>query len=120
MSLIDLVRVRVLVTLLLSSLCPLWPCGEPLLANPPAASYLFPAGGRRGTTVKVRLGGLYLHRACSFELLGPGVQASKSFRRTHTLWFEGPLLPLPDSQQAEDYPRDMAGEVRIAADAPPG
>ena len=28
-----------------------------------------------------------------------------------------PLLPLPDSQQAEDYPRDMAGEIRIAADA---
>ena len=28
-----------------------------------------------------------------------------------TLWFEGPLLPLPDSQRAEDYPQDMAGEV---------
>src|SRR5262249_37280410 len=27
------------------------------------------------------------------------------------------LLPLPESQQAEDYPKDMAGEVRIAADA---
>jgi hypothetical protein len=84
------------------------------------ASYLFPAGGRRGTTVKVRAGGLFLHKSCSFELLGPGVEASKVLRRTPSVWFEGPLLPLPDSQQSEDYPRDMAGEVRIAADAPLG
>jgi hypothetical protein len=84
------------------------------------ASYLFPAGGRRGTTVQVRAGGLFLHKACSFELLGPGVQGSGRLRRTRTVWFEGPRLPLPDSQQAEDYPQDMAGTVRIAADAPLG
>src|SRR5262249_23414935 len=35
-------------------------------------------------------------------------------------WFEGPVLPLPESQQQEDYPKDMAGRIRIAADAPPG
>src|SRR5690242_5527408 len=96
-------------------------CGESSLhANPPVASYVFPAGGQRGTTVKVRVGGLYLYRSCGFELLGPGVEASRQLKQTHTVWFEGPLLPLPQSQQAEDYPRDMAGEVRIAADAPPG
>jgi hypothetical protein len=84
------------------------------------ASYLFPAGGQRGTTVKVRVGGLFLHKACSWELLGPGVEASKQLRRMPTLWFEGPMLPLPASQQAEDYPRDLSGTVRIAADAPLG
>jgi hypothetical protein len=81
------------------------------------ASYLFPAGGQRGTTVDVHVGGLFLYQGCGFELLGPGVEASKQVRRTRTRWFEGPLLPLPDSQQAEDYPKDMAGRVRIAADA---
>jgi hypothetical protein len=104
----------------LSSLCSLCLCGEAVFANPPAASYIFPAGGQRGTTVKVRVGGLYLYKSCSFELLGAGVEASQQLRSTPTLWFEGPRLPLPASQQAEDYPRDMAGEVRIAADASPG
>jgi hypothetical protein len=81
------------------------------------ASYLFPAGGQRGKTVPVRVGGLFLYKSCGFELLGPGVEATKQLHSTRTLWFEGPILPLPDSQQAEDYPRDMAGEIKIAADA---
>src|SRR6266496_265354 len=34
--------------------------------------------------------------------------------------FEGQLLPLPDSQRAEDYPKDMAGDIKIAKDAPLG
>ncbi|HYT89163.1 MAG TPA: PPC domain-containing protein [Gemmataceae bacterium] len=89
-------------------------------ADAPVASYIFPAGGRRGATVPIRVGGLNLHKNCGFTLLGPGVQASPRLQRTATLWFEGPLLPLPDSQQAEDYPKDFAGQVRLAPDAPLG
>jgi hypothetical protein len=89
-------------------------------ADSPTASYIFPAGGQRGHTVAVRVGGLNLHKSCGFEMLGPGVEASKTLRRTNTVWFEGPLLPLPDSQQQEDYPKDMAGRVVLAADAPLG
>jgi hypothetical protein len=111
---------RRLSLLVLSYLCLCASVVSPLFANPPAASFIFPAGGRRGTTVKVRVGGLYLYKSCSFEMLGPGIEASKRLRSMPTLWFEGPRLPLPASQQAEDYPRDMAGEIRIAADAPPG
>ena len=40
--------------------------------------------------------------------------------RTQTIWFEGPVIPLSDSQQAEDYPQDMAGSVNIASDAKAG
>jgi hypothetical protein len=89
-------------------------------ADPPAASYIFPAGGQRGTTVKVRVGGLYLYDRCGWELLGPGVTTSKELLRIPTRWFEGPMLPLPASQRQEDYPSDSGGEVRIAADAPLG
>src|SRR6202011_5683222 len=46
-----------------------------------------------------------------------GVTASKELKRIPTIWFEGPLLPIPDSQRVEDYPKDMAGEVAIAKDA---
>jgi hypothetical protein len=89
-------------------------------ANPPVASYIFPAGGQRGKTVPVHVGGLFLYRTCGFEILGTGVSANSRLVRTHTIWFEGPLLPLPASQQAEDYPRDMAGTIRIAGAAAPG
>jgi hypothetical protein len=103
---------RLLVAILLVFLS-----GVPLRANPPEASYIFPAGGQRGTTVKVKVGGVFLHEKCRWELLGPGVKASKELKRIPTTWFEGPLLPIPDSQRVEDYPKDMAGEVAVAKDA---
>ena len=43
---------------------------RPASAEPPVASYIFPAGGQRGTTVAIRVGGLYLNDACDFDLLG--------------------------------------------------
>jgi hypothetical protein len=95
--------------------------GDSLLrANPPVAAYIFPAGAQRGSNVNVRVGGLFLHKKCGFEILGPGVKAADSLQRTRTVWFEGSLLPLPDSQQAEDYPKDMAGRLEIAGTAPLG
>ena len=81
---------------------------------------MFPAGGQRGTTVAVRVGGLNLLSKASLEMLGPGVEASGEVRRVERVWLEGPLLPLPDSQQAEDYPQDYGGTVTIAADASTG
>src|SRR5436305_664845 len=53
-------------------------------------------------------------------MVGKGVQASDRLRRMPTVWFEGPILPLPASQQAEDYPKDMAGEIKIDGSAEPG
>jgi hypothetical protein len=89
-------------------------------ANPPVASYIYPAGGQRGTTATVRVGGLFLHDKCGFTLDGRGLSPSKQLLPTKPLWFEGPVLPLPESQQQEDYPADMNGTVGIAKDAPLG
>lgn len=89
-------------------------------ADPPGISYIFPAGGQRGTTVKFRVGGLCLHGECPLEMLGPGVKASEQLRQVDTTWFEGPVIPQPASQQKEDYPKDYGGQVEIAADAPLG
>jgi hypothetical protein len=92
-----------------------------LSANPPAAPYIFPAGGQRGTTVEFKVGGVFLLKGCPFEMLGPGVRANERITRaTQTRWLEGPILPMPESQRAEDYPKDYAGRVIIAADAPLG
>jgi hypothetical protein len=70
--------------------------------------------------VPVRIGGLFLHGQCEFELSGRGVSASPRLRAAKRLWFEGPLLPLPESQQQEDYPADLSGTVTLAKDAPLG
>jgi hypothetical protein len=89
-------------------------------ANPPVASYIFPAGGQRGAKVDVRVGGLFLYKQCGFEMLGTGITAPAQLKRVNTTWFEGPLLHLPESQRGEDYPRDMAGQIVIAPDCPLG
>ncbi len=92
-----------------------------LHADPPSVSYIFPAGGQRGTSVAVHVGGHYLHEVCPFEILGPGVKATPLLHRApHTTWFEGPLVPKPYSSKSEDYPKDQAGAVSIAPDAPLG
>jgi hypothetical protein len=106
--------------LLLFSLCLCASVVGSLDANPPVASYIYPAGGQRGTQVPVRIGGLFLHKDCGFEMLGGGVQVPARIKGVPTLWFEGPMLPLPDSQRAEDYPSDMAGDVKIAGNAASG
>jgi len=94
--------------------------GTSALAEPPVASYIFPAGGQRGTTVAIKVGGLYLNDACNFYLHGSGITASKRIARTNTLWFEGPPMVPPASQQGDKYPQDFAGEVRIDSVAPLG
>lgn len=89
-------------------------------ANPPMASYIFPAGGQRGTTVDVRVGGLFLHDSPVFGVTGPGITHSPRLAPAKRVWFEGPLIPIPESQAQEDYPADMRGKVSIATDAAPG
>jgi hypothetical protein len=96
-------------------------CAATTFADQPSVSYIFPAGGQRGTTIRVRVGGHYLHDKASFEMLGQGVTAPREIRpAARTIWFEGPLIPLPASQQKEDYPKDYAAEIKIAADAKVG
>jgi hypothetical protein len=89
-------------------------------ADPPEAKYIFPAGGRRGTVVPVRIGGCNFHDRAVLHLAGSGVKAASEMTRSETLWFEGPVIPQPASQAKEDYPLDYANTMEIAADAIPG
>ena len=95
-------------------------CSPLAWADEPVASYIFPAGGQRGTKCAVRVGGLNLHKGCGIDLLGPGLRAISPLARVPNTWFEGPVIPLPDSQLAEDYPQDYATDFEIASDAPLG
>lgn len=89
----------------------------PLQANPPTLSYLFPSGCQRGKEVEVRLGGLFLHDTCFVEFSGTGIEVLAKPRRLPFAWLEGPVLTLQESQQAEDYPRELAMPVRVGAKA---
>lgn len=89
-------------------------------ADPPSVFYIFPAGGQRGATIDVRVGGHYLYDKAEWQMAGPGIKATPDIVRTQRIWFEGPLIKQPASQQKEDYPQDYAGQVQIAADAPLG
>jgi len=91
-----------------------------LRADDPAALYIFPAGGQRGTAVDVRIGGMNLHEEAPLHWLGSGVAAPATIKRTKGIWFEGPVIPLPDSQRQEDYPSEYAAKLPIAKDAPIG
>ncbi len=105
------------IAILMSWLC----CAGVCRADAPSVSYIFPLGGQRGTTIDFHVGGHYLHDVCQFEMLGTGVEASNQLvRAEQTLWFEGPLVPLPESQQKEDYPWAQTGRVTIASEAPLG
>jgi hypothetical protein len=92
----------------------------PLHAEAPVASYLFPAGGQRGTSVDVLAGGLFLNKSCRFEVVGKGVTGPEVVKRIAAPVFEGPVLPLPESQRQEDYPQAMGARLTIAPDAAPG
>jgi hypothetical protein len=95
-------------------------CGSVACADPPSVFYIFPAGGQRGTSVDVRVGGHYLYDKAAWEMTGEGVKSSPEITRTRRIWFEGPLIKQPASQQKEDYPQDYAAQVQIAADATAG
>ena len=89
-----------------------------LSAETPSVSYVFPAGGQRGQTVDVHVGGHYLHEGCPIRMRGEGVKVSPRITRTaNTKWFEGPVIPMPASQRKEDYPIDYAGRIEIAKNA---
>ena len=86
-------------------------------AVPPDIEYIFPAGAQRGATVPVRVGGYYFHGQANFEMLGGGVKFQPVVKRTKTIWFEGPLIFQPLSQQSEAYPKDHLNKITVARNA---
>jgi hypothetical protein len=86
-------------------------------ADPPHTSYIFPAGGQRGTSVSIKVGGHYLHEGAPLNVFGDGIKATARVERTKTVWFEGPVIPMPASQRKEDYPKDYSGNISIAQNA---
>lgn len=86
----------------------------------PSVHYIFPAGAQRGTSVPVRIGGCYLYEQAPLVWLGKGMKSSPEIVQTERIWFEGPVIKQPASQQKEDYPFDYAATLSPPANTPLG
>lgn len=93
---------------------------NPAAAVQPTASYIFPAGGQRGTTVDVRIGGLYLHQGASLALVGEGVTGPERILPTETRVFPQVVVPQTYFSAELLFPRDYKAALRISPDAAPG
>src|SRR5947208_4892009 len=47
--------------------------GQPVPSTEPSSTHIFPAGGKRGTVVKVRVGGECLPPGMNLKIIGEGV-----------------------------------------------
>lgn len=85
----------------------------------PTSTHIFPAGGRRGTTVEVHVGGECLPPATNLRFWGEGVSAPPVLGdRVVT-----PNSPSPRRNPQElqvTYPKEWLSSVRISPDAPLG
>jgi hypothetical protein len=89
---------------------------QPVPSRDPSSTHVFPAGGRRGSTVQVLVGGECIPPETGFRIYGGGVTGperlgSKTFAR---------LEPSPRRDPREIpicYPKEWQANVEIASDA---
>ncbi len=86
----------------------------------PVATYIFPSGAQRGTTIDARIGGLYFHGRANFHIENPEIIAPTEINEQKTVYFESPLIFRPESQRPEDYPKDHGVRLTVPANAHPG
>src|SRR5438094_284412 len=114
---------RLLLVLALSLLpVPAW--GQSVPSREPSSTHIFPAGGRRGTTVTVRVGGECFPPGMKLTLWGDGVKAPPVLGATVNPRYEPsarrPPRDADGAGAAMTYPREWESTLTIAAGAPLG
>lgn len=92
----------------------LW--AQPVPSRDPASTHIFPAGGRRGSVVKVRVGAECLPPRAKLRLWGTGISAPPVLGEQTT----GAYAPSPRRAPTEmpiSYPKEWSSEIRIGEDA---
>jgi len=89
------------------------------VATDPASTHIFPAGGRRGTVVDVRVGGECLPPMTRLRVVGEGVHAPQVLGPRAEPRGEPSLRRKPGELHI-NYPKEWSSQMEIAADAPPG
>ena len=109
---------RFFLSLLILGFLPLASQGQQV-ATDPTSTHIFPAGGRRGTTVGVRIGGECLPpltrvRAESIGITFPEALGPRAQPRGE------PSLRRRPGELHINYPKEWESKIEIAADAPLG
>src|SRR4051812_8778653 len=115
-------RLPRLAALLAAAACAAPAPGQAVPSKEPTGTHVFPAGGRRGTTVPVRVGAECLPPGANFRVWGKGVTAPAVLGPRA----DGPREPSPRRKPNDadadmrTYPREWQSRVTVAADAPAG
>lgn len=90
----------------------------------PSSTHIFPAGGRRGTVVSVRIGTEAMPPSANLRLWGDGIRASELLgERIQARYEPSSRRPPRDADGVGanmSYPTEWRSELAIAADAPLG
>src|SRR5262245_6007713 len=100
---------------------PAW--GQAVPSKEPSSTHIFPAGGRRGTVVPVRVGAECLPPGANLHVWGKGVTAPAILGPRASACFEPSPRRKPtdaDGGVQITYPKEWESKVTIAADAPLG
>ena len=101
---------------------PAW--GQPVPSREPSSTHVFPAGGKRGTVIKARVGGECLPPEMNLQILGAGVASPSILGPEIKAHYETSLRRTPNDADAVGagtaYPREFDASIAIAADAEPG
>ena len=97
----------------------------PVAAQPkpgysPSSTHIFPAGGRRGTTVRVRIGTECTPRETDFLVYGQGLTAGKQLNKRLPRSLGEPNPRRKPTEVPITYPREWGQQITIASDAPLG
>src|SRR3954452_24880820 len=96
----------ILLVLLLAR--PAW--AQPVPSLEPTSTHIFPAGGKRGTTVKVRVGGECLPPGMNFKVFGAGITGPSVLGPEVKARYEKDVRRLPRDADAVgsemSYPRE--------------
>ncbi|HEV7221372.1 MAG TPA: hypothetical protein VGN42_01655, partial [Pirellulales bacterium] len=95
------------------------PCAAQQVPTEPASTHIFPAGGRRGAVVPVRVGGEFLPPYSRFRVVGDGVSCQPELVEQTTGTYEPSPRRKPGGTPI-NYPREWQAGVTIDADAPLG
>ncbi|MDB5387897.1 MAG: hypothetical protein JWM11_3543 [Planctomycetaceae bacterium] len=119
MHILRLAQFRVVCLLALIVILPASQVSAQQVATDPTSTHIFPAGGRRGTVVPVRVGGECLPPYTRFRLVGDGVSADAELVEKVTGNYEASPRRKP-GETPMNYPREWKSAITIAADAPLG
>ncbi len=98
--------------------------GQAVSSREPSSTHIFPAGGKRGSVVKVRVGGECMPPGMNLSIFGKGVTGSSVLGPEVKARYEPSLRRLPRDADGVGanmtYPREFDATLTIAADAEPG